>query len=601
LIAAHYEDSLIIKDLVHVSLYLSSIVSFIFIVMWTGDLLNMSCFIVGQSSEKDSVYSIVTNGGVPKCFLEVIGILMFFANLRDSLVMLGNYDNQHNQLLERKDRLFRELDNDLNTALNKARQNAEDLFGLLVRQYKDQISQNIDYFYTLVMNQLCQAWLLHEDKTPGQQRSPNDASRLERRSKLLYHLAIAFENILSEPETMSLAALNDMHEKYANLRSGQRELQREAKSNASIVAKFYLKQLEPDLTRFEIAGKSLSNIFDLDGEMPADIEATDFILQKFGNVGDFLDDIRTQTRPTQSAPHTDRLVGCGPPPWAASGEPSTCCCMPRIVAVILYCGCCLCCCCGACFARAWEYPKRVSFGCFWFQIVSKLHERQIQGLIISILLAVFLGFSAISKILNGCPHNALYGDWWACSIGEFKEFTLLLALIVHIPSTFLCLVRIKDLDAIIRLMADIRKINGLREVVRGFEAVFKQDTEKHALLYAIEQRVLPRLHVIAELRQLITSTRLTGRSKALFYEEAVGELIDFYQFADQTLGPAGSWMQVDEADKAERMNKEREKRDDLINREFGRAGTEPDTPPSPPITPRSMPSSSMSLLRPGEP
>jgi len=287
----------------------------------------------------------------------------------------------------------------------------------------------------------------------------------------------------------------------------------------------------------------------------------------------------------------ERLMGIGMPSWELGGAHHNAgsalimCCMPRLLALFFLRVCCLCCCIPGMFEPAMKYPKRVRLGFFWFQIISKLHERLIQGILCSVALAVFLGRGVLVTIQDGCPSWMMHRVWWACFWHQFQNSSLLFALLWHIPASMICLFRIRDLDAIIKIMADIRKLQDIRRAIQDFDRSLKADAERQALLQHIEDRVLTRIQLVEKYRLHIMQRGVKESPKLM--REATCELIQCLQLASDTLRPASEWLKVPSLKQQERVHKVKAVAEDLASRNF-EPSDEPVSSPSPRPSPGSM-------------
>merc|ERR1712070_681700 len=154
-------------------------------------------------------------------------------------------------------------------------------------------------------------------------------------------------------------------------------------------------------------------------------------------------------------------------------------------------------------------------------------------------------------VVTGCPKNGLYGEFWACFFVEIKRCGLLIALFCHIPANFLCLVRIRQLDAVIQIMEDIRKLQGLRGILQDFSRSLEQDKERQALLDSIDFRVLKRIEVLKHFRSFILAIkneRSAGKEAVQArMREGVKQMNSYFEFAasKKCLGPSTEWLQLD--------------------------------------------------------
>jgi len=295
---------------------------------------------------------------------------------------------------------------------------------------------------------------------------------------------------------------------------------------------------------------------------------------------------------------TDALIGFGRPPWLEDGVfdvPLRCCC-PRLVALTLKRLCCFRFCMTEPLEKALRYypPKRVRFFCIWFQIVSKLHERQIQGLFFSILLAAVYFWRVYHTILCGCQGSFFSGTFWGCATEEFKKSVMLLGLLVHIPATFICLLRIRNLDAIIRIMEDIRKLQNLRSIILDFEKTLVADERRQELLDSATKRVLTRVKLFVDSFRFSCRSLdqpKTPKPRQDYLRKRIEAVNHFFSFAEVTLGDADKWLRKNKQQKDSLIEKVEEKGQQLSRDQWtlvthnGDSDPEEDGQRTPPFTP----------------
>jgi len=222
------------------------------------------------------------------------------------------------------------------------------------------------------------------------------------------------------------------------------------------------------------------------------------------------------------------------------------------------------------------YPKHVRLGFVWFVIVSKLHENLIQGLIFSIAFGALYSWKVLIVLQVGCVQNALHGDWWTCAGMEIKRCSLLIALICHIPAAFLCLIRIRDLDAIIKIMGDIRKLQGIRAIIQDFSRTLQHDGERQALLNAVENRVLTRMKMVQtffyHIHHIKDKYKNEPSENKVHLREATGVLIDYLEFAADALGKPAEWLNLTEQTWKERVQEITDVKAEVEKRNFRPGG-----------------------------
>jgi len=266
---------------------------------------------------------------------------------------------------------------------------------------------------------------------------------------------------------------------------------------------------------------------------------------------------------------TVELMGfCRRPQWAGDRmDVPVRCCMPRLFALTLRRLCCFCFCWTDSLEKALKYypPKRIRFFFVWFQIVSKLHERLIQGLFFSILLSILYGWRVYHTIHDGCQGNILSGIFWECAAEEFKKSAMFVALLFgYIPATFVCLLRIRDLDAIIRIMEDIQKLQRLRNIILDFEKTLLADERRQELLDKATIRVLARVKWFEDFRHKCLSRDRPQEPnlKRQYVRGRIKAVNNFFESAEVTLGDADKWLKVSQ-----------EKQEELIG-EVNKKGSE---------------------------
>jgi len=239
---------------------------------------------------------------------------------------------------------------------------------------------------------------------------------------------------------------------------------------------------------------------------------------------------------------TQKLIGFGPVPndW----DTRSCqCCTPRILALCFKCICCCgCICCGGCCCAceaALSYPKHVRMGFFWFQLISKLHERVLVGLLLSTLYCIFHTWQFLDTDTHGCPHNFMSHEWWDCVLGSLKNSVIVLALLFNIPALLLTVIRIRHLDAVIRMMEDVRKLQDLGKTVKDFEKHTTRDEERQALMRAVEERVNERIKIVEAFRQRLEYDTFQGNEM-----QATRSLLECLKVARDTLGPVSEWLEL---------------------------------------------------------
>jgi len=585
--AIGYDQALVVQDCTHMSIYLSCFVSFVFSAMWLVDVFTLNCAMTRPGDEDIGGDNVI--GQTWRCMFELVGGLVFFGSLCDSIVMLGNYDTEHQQLLDRKKTLMAELHTDIKEALGKAKANADALYGMLFSMYEQQVGNHVENIFEVILPILDENFLGASSKQDLEERQEDEAT--------LKRLAQLLQDNLSEPGQLSSALCRKLPEMYKSFNKVDRNFEATCNIMGGDNPPAYwvvLMQGFPNLQDAQLSGSFLSHASSqmshsssqrrdtsptVQYPVVSQAEAEDMrsnpkkyvfapVRKMVVLLEKLLANSENLTKPTDDSAlqNYGQLIGMGaPPPLQTTAEraqnPTIHCCMPRFVAFCLLRICCFCCCCRGALEPAMRYPKQVRLGFCWFQIVSKLHERLISSLIFSIFFASFYTWRVVLIVEFGCPHNAFYGSFWACLFQEIKRCSLMLALFCHVPANFLCLVRIRELDAVIKIMEDIRKLQGLRGIIQDFSRTLQHDAERQALLNAVRDRVLTRIKIVETFRRHIINVNNNEQKKTepevskVLLREATRELVRYFNFAAATLKPASQWLDLPSDKQEERVKK----------------------------------------------
>lgn len=143
---------------------------------------------------------------------------------------------------------------------------------------------------------------------------------------------------------------------------------------------------------------------------------------------------------------------------------------------------------------------------------------------------------------------------------------MLLALLFHIPATFLCLLRIRNLDAVIMIMEDIRKLQGLRSIIGNFNRTLEKDEWRQELLDRITKRVVERLKELkGNFYSNFLRSVLYGNKKrhllSLQQDQVRDHIVainEYFTYAEDELQGADTWLKVKKEQQDERMGNVKE-------------------------------------------
>jgi len=584
--AAGYDHALIVQDKTHASIYISSFISFFFSAMWLVDVFTLGCF-ANRANDYDIGGDTIFSS-VARCTIEFLGGLIFFASLRDSIVMLGNYDNEHRSLMDRKNELMAELQTDITQALSKAKENADQLYGLLFEIYKDKVQNYVQNIFESILPNLCDVFLNdHHHSDPKHQREREQD--LVKLNSLVDHLGSS----LAEPAQLSAALCRTMPDVYSNFKAIMPNIEATAHTleDADGPPMFWVVLVEDSDLSKHLDGtalvRSADHVSQAEREKMKD-NPQEYVFSPVKKMVTMLEGLLNSskglTTPQEEGAQDnfDHLVGVGAPPWSTGEEAQKrclMCCCPRLFMLCMFrcCCCCLCCAANTCtmYNNAMKYPKRFRFGFVWFQVVSKLHERLIQGIVLCCFVFAFY-FERVFVVLaqgnKDCNLDATSSKWWSCWLMELKRSALVLALFCHIVASLRCLVRIRDLDAVIKIMEDIRKLQGLRGIIANFSRTLAMDSDRQSLLDAVKVRVLNRITIVDTFRRHIAEVMRAQKQNQtrmkLDLREATSELIKYFAFSARTLKPASDWLKLKPEEQDEMVARVTEYENALQQRNF---------------------------------
>lgn len=510
-----YDEALIVKDIVHVALYMSFFISFVFVATWANDVVSLNCLKTGKW---------VGWVGKYRCAYELVGAFLFFGTLRDSMQMIAHYDSQHGELLEKKKKLMNDLHSDISSALQKAKENSGTLFNMLFTMYESQVGQYVEEYFDNILPTLSQKLL----------RRGRD---VEQEATMLRELTDLLGANLAEPRLLASALISKLVDVYrevelkTNQNSGMPDVElaesttflpsalreTDVRSPPFWTARVQQSRLQRYLSDPVIADAYIQGTSNDKEEKPGaqvflPLKKMGTFLDTFMN-SDYMRRLQLESSEHYETPDIEHLIGFGAAPegWACVEPRPRSFCVPRLLA----CVCCVCrfrVCKSTVFDPALKYPKRVSVGCFWFQLMSKLHERIIQSILLNTVYVSFYVWRLGAVVgSSGCPDE----EFWLCVLDMNRRSLVVLALLANIPFLLVCLWRIHDLDAIIQIMEDINKLEDIRGVVRDFERSTEADTQRRRVFQAVEDRMLVRIALTQSFRHHIMQNEVKKERKLL--------------------------------------------------------------------------------------
>jgi len=528
------EEALIVRDVTHLSLYFSCVLSLFCTALWGADVCSGDC-----------VLSRPWLAGVDgyRCAYEALGVIVFFGTLCDSVQMISNYDNDHQVLLRRKCQLMEEVRQETVEALRRAEENAEKLTRMLLKAYEGRVRDHVDEYFS-------NAWpvLYHGLDRAGEAdrallRELNDL--IGRNLDEAGQLAVAYRR--------RLAVLSERLPGSAEHGHGHLVAPAERRPG------FWLLLLKPPLEGMEPGSPPPGHV-GIDAEVQRDPggfvfapvkEMVHFVSDSLK--GDYIQQVQRSHEESFYRQRPARLCGCRARAGGgveeeeedAQSAGACACCMPRILAHLLRWLCCSCCWSrrrGFCSEALSGYPKQVKLGCFWIKIISRLHERLIQGLVMTAAFCALYAWSEWRIVSRTSMSDLSEAQEWDCLWDLARRAVVLVALICHIPALLLCLVRIRDLEAIIKITEDIWKVRDIRKVVKELERSVEVECERQGLLQAVEDRVLARTRLVHHFRLHVLRPAVRERPEVL--RAATQELVQCLKSINCDLPSAAAWVEL---------------------------------------------------------
>mmetsp|Transcript_11861 Transcript_11861/g.26172 ORF Transcript_11861/g.26172 Transcript_11861/m.26172 type:complete len:732 (-) Transcript_11861:130-2325(-) len=578
-----HEQALEVRDKTHFSLYICAAVSAVCIFIWASDVFSGGCLTrpwVGGSEDGTSLF----------CLFEACGSIIFFGTLCDCLQMLGNYDNEHRELLEKKKQLMADLYSQVTEALTKAKEVTGKLFALLDKMWEESVTNHVKGYFENTLDAL---WKGLVENEPGQVQREMNKDLILRLSKLIgqrlnepHHIAAEQSKLLIEVKWV-----NDDDEDLSRGRRRRRQSQgcNGVKAIVADIKRFSEESLSNDsmplFWRYWMSTSRLKHVY-RQPSFSLEKAETDQIRTKPGRsfmdplkrLNDLIDKLcdsqKQQARETEDFGQDMEArpwLGCGRPMWSElEDEPlSSCscccrCCMPRLVARLFECLSC-CWCCGFCSRpcgcpSALDYPKRFRFLCFWLEIVSRLHERLLNSIILSSLYCFVYVWQDATIFSVGCKHSVVSSQFWSCVWEIIRQNALLLGLFWNIPALVTCIFRVQHLDMIFLIQADIRKLQDISSVVKDFENNIRADADKSEMRQMMEDRALSVLKIIADFRLFCMDRAPTTAH--------VEGLVQHLLQVDQILGTLSEWSILSAGEREAKRKELQHSAASLKNRNF---------------------------------
>lgn len=570
-----HEHALEVRDKTHFSLYLCAAVSLVCLLIWTSDVVSGGCALPRPWLGREGLPHLT-------CIYEAAGVIIFFGTLVDCVQMLGNYDNEHRDLLERKKKLMADLFTEVMEALERAKENAKSLFDMLYRIQKDKVSNHVKGYFDNVLPLLYRQLVEGEH---GEHQKQHNMQRLSRLTELLGgslnepHLIVATHckrlikvNWVADDDKQGKRF---SHQGESETKKAVEDIERfsqTAVGDVPVFWKYWLKK------RSRLGMDMECEVDESKGKEMLD-NPGDFFFEPSRRMGQLIDALsqsqRVRMNQAEAFGEDEGMkpwVGCGRPDWSEDGASRCCvkCCLPRLVARTCQVLTCCCCCIARCCVckTALEHPKRFQLGCFWVEIISRLHERLINSIILSSLYCLVYVLQDVSIFTNGCG-NLMSSEFWSCAWEIVRQNALLFGLLWNIPAMFTCLRRVQHLDLVFTIMEDIRKLQNIRSVVKDLDRTVKADIDKKEVDDAIKERVLVYIPLIESFRVFIVKyVKTADHNSGLL--EAVEGLVEHLEATLKKLGSPAEWGLLPEEKKKEikiNMQKGAEK---LQRRQFKR-------------------------------
>lgn len=176
------------------------------------------------------------------------------------------------------------------------------------------------------------------------------------------------------------------------------------------------------------------------------------------------------------------------------------------------------------------YPKRMQLGCLWLEVCSKLHERLITGLLLSMLYVLGYWMMVIDtlKMCDSCIYEV------ACKVASIA------ALSCYIPAVIMCLCSVKRLDAVMEVIVDIRNLQEMKREVELFSLQIRGDGERQKLLQALKDRVFGRIEIVTAFT--VHVLQLDVRENPHEIKRGVRALVECLEEVEEVLGEPCRWL-----------------------------------------------------------
>jgi hypothetical protein len=138
----HVEHVLSLRSRFQVVLSLSCVISLVFMLVWASDIWNMTCFRRSPWTEE----------GLARftCLYQFIGCIVFLFMFRHAVVALCYYDDEHEELRQKKQRILVELRQQCNEVLARATKRASALCDALAERLGSEIKVHVKNMRTIL-------------------------------------------------------------------------------------------------------------------------------------------------------------------------------------------------------------------------------------------------------------------------------------------------------------------------------------------------------------------------------------------------------------------------------------------------------------------
>eukprot|EP00405_Crypthecodinium_cohnii_P036533 CAMPEP_0206535902 /NCGR_PEP_ID=MMETSP0325_2-20121206/6423_1 /ASSEMBLY_ACC=CAM_ASM_000347 /TAXON_ID=2866 /ORGANISM="Crypthecodinium cohnii, Strain Seligo" /LENGTH=689 /DNA_ID=CAMNT_0054032997 /DNA_START=69 /DNA_END=2139 /DNA_ORIENTATION=+ len=577
-----YEDALVLKNCVHGMLWCCCLISFVFSMLWASDLLTLAC-------TKPSIWPHALFQGCWKCLLDGIGFLIFSACFTDLVRMIAHFDDHRQRLLKKKQRLLKQTEDGCRGALAQSASFIEGLRSKVTRELGRQVETTIFQLFGEVLptlyevrqrsgakvadvDALVQEFVeliyvsLHEDI-----RNPVEAMR----DRMHFDHAGVFEETADEPAMPDLEA-NQGYGSFATTSLGFRPLPAELTlTRAERMWQFWFDRVYEPIYDVGVLAPSpdpgingalqrlqnpAANLGDKERTLPVAGVIAQCLLRpadEFMAMERFMKlKLQEQVRKNSNIPERSRRFGfCSPVPPRATQTWCVSLCLCRTFVVPLQ-FCCVCLCPSRgrnCLARGLTYdpPKLLRLGPFWVQIHTKLQERLLTGLCLSV---IFLGV----YIYYACTE---YQSWSQVCIGsQLSECWLELARksVAAVSLSLYCLAvvqllwNIDRLDAVMDTIVTIWHLEEIRGAVQGFNHYMRFLDRDSNFLKVVLDRLSLRARVVETYsRRFCFNRRLPVDIHMVALKAAIGCLEE----VDKKFLPAQAWIEL-ELSEQERLTKD---------------------------------------------